>query len=122
MTPERHLLGDGLGGAPNGLRVDGGCRGKDVSVQETMWRVVAPLGAGPRRPPRSGAGRARRGGRPAHEEPPTNPAARSVPLARRLIWAISVAVGAAVARVVAERGAATAWEAATGSPPPGLET
>ena len=39
----------------------------------------------------------------------------------RSIWAISVAVGAAVARVVAERGAATAWEAATGAPPPGLD-
>jgi hypothetical protein len=35
-----------------------------------------------------------------------------------MIWAMSVAVGAAVARVVAERTAATAWKAATGAAPP----
>jgi hypothetical protein len=35
-----------------------------------------------------------------------------------LTWAIAVAVGAAVARVVAQRGAAAAWERATGDPPP----
>ena len=90
-------------------------------MKRILWRAVA-LGAGAAaatavRALASTAWRTTR-----HEDPPTNPAARSVPWRDALIWAISVAVGAAVARVVAERGAATAWEAATGSPPPGLET
>jgi hypothetical protein len=55
-----------------------------------------------------------------HEDPPQHPADRNVAWRAALIWAVSVAVGAAVARVVAERGAAAAWQAATGSPPPDL--
>jgi hypothetical protein len=51
-------------------------------------------------------------------EPPENPAARDVAWRDALIWTTSVAVGAAVARVVAQRGAAAAWERATGDPPP----
>jgi hypothetical protein len=38
-----------------------------------------------------------------------------------LTWATALGVGAAVARVVAQRGAAAAWERATGNPPP-IET
>lgn len=53
-----------------------------------------------------------------HEDPPTHPGSRNVKLHDALIWTVSVAVGAAVARVVAERSAAAAWNAATGSPPP----
>jgi Protein of unknown function (DUF4235) len=53
-----------------------------------------------------------------HEDPPSYPGARDVRWRDALIWAISVAVGAAVARVVAERTAAAAWTAATGSAPP----
>ncbi len=90
-------------------------------MQRILWRVSRWARERPP-PPRFERWRQPRGGRRAHEEPPTNPAARSVPWRDALIWAISVAAGAAVARVVAERGAATAWEAATGSPPPGLET
>jgi hypothetical protein len=90
-------------------------------VQRILWRVTA-LAAGTAsaaavRALASAAWRTTR-----HEDPPSDPAARSVPWRDALIWAISVAVGAAVARVVAERGAATAWEAATGSPPPGVES
>jgi hypothetical protein len=55
-----------------------------------------------------------------HEDPPQHPADPDVPWRAALIWAVSVAVGAAVARVMAERGAAAAWTAATGSPPPDL--
>ena len=89
-------------------------------MQRIMWRVIA-LGAGTAaaaavRAIASAAWRTTR-----HEDPPTNPAARGVRWRDALIWAASVAIGAAVARVVAERGAATAWEAATGSPPPGLD-
>jgi hypothetical protein len=53
-----------------------------------------------------------------HDDPPTHPAARDVSWRDALIWTVSVAVGAAVARVVAERAAAAAWNVAVGSPPP----
>jgi hypothetical protein len=53
-----------------------------------------------------------------HEDPPENPAGRDVSWTDALTWTIAVAVGAAVARVVAQRGAAAAWEKATGDPPP----
>jgi Protein of unknown function (DUF4235) len=55
-----------------------------------------------------------------HEDPPVHPGSRRVRLRDALTWAVSVAVGAAVARVVAERAAAAAWNAATGEPPPEL--
>lgn len=53
-----------------------------------------------------------------HEEPPENPAARDVGWRDALTWAVAVGVGAGVARVVAQRGAAAAWERATGQPVP----
>jgi Protein of unknown function (DUF4235) len=53
-----------------------------------------------------------------HEDPPIHPAARDVRWHDAMIWAISVAIGTAVARVVAERTAAAAWSAATGAAPP----
>ncbi len=49
-----------------------------------------------------------------HEDPPENPAARDVSWPDALAWTIAVAVGAAVARLVAQRGAAAVWERATG--------
>ena len=53
-----------------------------------------------------------------HADPPENPATRDVGWQEALIWATAVAVGAAVARVVAQRGTAAVWERATGDPPP----
>jgi len=53
-----------------------------------------------------------------HEDPPANPVARDVGWRDALTWAVAIGVGAAVARVVAQRGAAAAWERATGDPPP----
>jgi hypothetical protein len=53
--------------------------------------------------------------------PPENPASRGVRWRDALIWSISLGVGAAVSRLVAQRGAAAAWQAATGSRPPGLD-
>ena len=55
------------------------------------------------------------------QDPPENPAARSVRWRDALIWSISLGVGASVSRLVAQRGAAAAWQAATGSQPPGLD-
>ena len=52
------------------------------------------------------------------EEPPVHPGDRDVSWPDALIWAVSAAVGAAVARVVAERAAAAAWTVATGDAPP----
>jgi len=56
-----------------------------------------------------------------HQDPPENPATRGVRWRDALIWSISLGVGAAVSRLVAQRGAAAAWQAATGSQPPGLD-
>jgi hypothetical protein len=53
-----------------------------------------------------------------HEDPPENPVARDVSWPDALSWAIAVAIGAAVARVVAQRGAAALWQRATGEPVP----
>lgn len=54
--------------------------------------------------------------------PPTNPAARGTTWSEALVWAAASGVAMAVARVVAQRGAAEAWRAKTGSYPSGLET
>ena len=53
-----------------------------------------------------------------HEDPPENPAAHDVGWRDALAWTVAIGVGASVARVVAQRGAAKAWEKATGDPPP----
>ena len=54
-------------------------------------------------------------------EPPVNPAARRTSWPEALSWAASSGVALAVSRLVAQRGAAAAWKAKTGSNPPGLE-
>lgn len=56
-----------------------------------------------------------------HQDPPENPASRGVGWRDALIWSISLGVGAGVSRLVAARGAAAAWQVATGSRPPGLD-
>jgi hypothetical protein len=58
----------------------------------------------------------------AEQEPPLNPADRRVSWAQALTWTVGAGVGVGVARLVSQRLAATGWEAATGSPPPGIET
>jgi hypothetical protein len=55
-------------------------------------------------------------------DPPTNPAAPGTRWSEALIWAASSGVALAVTRLVAQRGAAEAWKAKTGTYPPGLET
>ena len=91
--------------------------GLDTTKRRFLWKgiafgsgTVAALGV------RNTAAVLWRTGR--HEEPPTEPAGRDVRWRDALIWAVSVSVGAAVARVIAERTAAAAWNAATGSAPP----
>lgn len=53
-------------------------------------------------------------------EPPLNPADRRVSWTDALGWTITAGIGAGVGRLVSQRVAATAWEAATGSTPPGV--
>jgi hypothetical protein len=55
------------------------------------------------------------------DDPPANPAAPGTSWTDALPWTVATAAGAAVARLVAERGAAAGWEKATGHLPPGLE-
>jgi len=55
-------------------------------------------------------------------DPPTNPASPSTKWSEALAWAVACGVAIAVTRLVAQRGAAEAWKAATGSYPEGLET
>ena len=53
-----------------------------------------------------------------HADPPENPVAKNVGWRDALTWAVAVGVGAGVARVIAQRGAAAVWERATGEPAP----
>ena len=54
-------------------------------------------------------------------EPPSNPASPSTTWTEALSWAVASSVAVAVARLLAHRGAAKAWEKTTGELPPGLE-
>lgn len=54
------------------------------------------------------------------EAPPANPADPAVRWPQALAWSAGLGVGIGVARTIAQRGAARAWTAATGTPPPGL--
>ncbi|MDQ3896546.1 MAG: DUF4235 domain-containing protein [Actinomycetota bacterium] len=86
-----------------------------------LWKVVA-LASG------AAAGAATRallhvGWRRAKgSEPPANPASPSTTWSEALIWAAASGVAMAVTRLVAQRGAAEAWKAGTGSYPAGLES
>lgn len=51
---------------------------------------------------------------------PSNPASRETSWGEALGWAVLAGAIATTARVLAERGAAQAWEAATGETPPGV--
>lgn len=55
-------------------------------------------------------------------DPPANPASPRTNWSEALVWAVSSGVAMAVTRLVAQRGAAEAWKASTGSYPQGLET
>jgi hypothetical protein len=57
----------------------------------------------------------------AEHDPPLNPADRRIGWGDALAWAVAAGVGAGVGRLLSERLAAAGWEAATGSPPPGVQ-
>lgn len=55
-------------------------------------------------------------------EGPVNPADRTIAWSQAIGWAALIGLAGGVARVLGRRGAAAAWERATGEMPPGLET
>lgn len=54
------------------------------------------------------------------EEPPDNPAARSVEWRDALVWSIAVGAAAGVARMLGERSAAAGWKKLRGDYPKGM--
>jgi hypothetical protein len=86
-----------------------------------LWKVVGVLSG-------AAAGAATRGllhagwRRTKGAEPPANPASPSTSWPEALTWAVASGVAMAVTRLVAQRGAAEAWRASTGSYPAGLES
>lgn len=53
------------------------------------------------------------------DDKPTDPGDPGVSWGTALQWAVASGVGVGVARVVAQRAAASAWQSATGAAPPG---
>ncbi|MEO6205763.1 MAG: DUF4235 domain-containing protein [Mycobacteriales bacterium] len=54
-------------------------------------------------------------------DPPRNPAAPGTTWIEALSWAAASGIALAAARLLASRGAASAWQKTTGRLPPGLE-
>lgn len=55
------------------------------------------------------------------DEPPDNPAARSVSWGDALAWTVASAVAVGLSRLLAQRGAAAGWKKVKGSYPKGLD-
>lgn len=91
-----------------------------AGVEKVLWKVVGlGVGIGAAKVSRSLLDKTwtkTRGG-----EPPRNPATRDTTWGEALQWALASGVAVALARLVATRGAAAAWEKTMGHLPPGLE-
>jgi len=90
-------------------------------MQETTWKIVGTGGA-------ILAGMLARKALVASwtkstrlADPPTNPASPTTSWGEALMWAATSGLVVALARLVAQRGAAAGWQRATGALPPGLE-
>lgn len=88
--------------------------------EETTWQMVAVgsaalAGIGARQLMNSGWKLVRR------DEPPQNPAARSVDWSEAIAWTVVTGVVVGLMRLVAERGAATGWRRVKGHYPKGLD-
>lgn len=55
------------------------------------------------------------------DEPPQNPAARSVDWGDALAWTVATGVAVGVGRLLAQRGAAEGWRKVRGSYPEGMD-
>lgn len=91
-----------------------------VGGEERAWSVVALLTAGV-------AGIAVRNllesgwEKIKDDEPPENPAARSVGWPDALAWTVATGVAVGVGRLLAQRGAAAGWKKVRGRYPKGLD-
>lgn len=88
--------------------------------EETTWQVVAVgsaalAGIGARALMNNGWKLVR------GDEPPQNPAARSVDWSEAVAWTVVTGVVVGLMRLVAERGAATGWRRMKGHYPKGLD-
>ena len=54
-------------------------------------------------------------------EPPRNPAVPGVQWSEAITWAVASGVAVAVAKLLATKGVASAWEKSTGALPPGVD-
>jgi hypothetical protein len=96
-------------------------KGARIDRSEVLWKVVS-LGCGALSGIAVEQAFALAWRAAARDDPPSNPADRNRSLRDAVIWGAAVGVGAGIARVMANRGAATVWEAAAGEAPPGVET
>lgn len=93
---------------------------EDLVDDERAWNVVALVSAGV-------AGIAVRNlletswEMVTHEEPPQNPAARSVDWSEALAWTVATGVAVGLGRLLAQRGAAAGWKKMSGHYPRGLD-
>ena len=56
-----------------------------------------------------------------HDEPPENPAARSVDWGDAIAWTVASGVAVGIGRMLAQRGAAAGWKKVKGHYPRGLD-
>jgi hypothetical protein len=98
-------------------------RGRPGSRQVVVWKVVSTgVGVLSGVLVRQAIGFGWKKLTSGREDPPLNPADRRVSWSEGLQWAVASGIGVGVARLVGDRLAARGWEAATGHPPPGIES
>jgi hypothetical protein len=89
-------------------------------VEKVLWKLVGILtGLFAAKTGRSVLDRA--WARTKGGEPPRNPAAPGTTWGEAVTWAVASGVAVAIMRLLATRGAASAWKKAAGHLPPGLE-
>jgi hypothetical protein len=102
------------------IRREAAGKGAEMS-NRVAWRIVASLSA-------MVAGLAARrvlilGWRSVRNtDPPSNPASMRTTWPEAIVWGIASGVVLGLARMIAQRGAAAAWRAATGSYPEDMES
>ena len=96
-----------------------GFQRKDGMSKQIAWRILALVAAG------AAAWAGRRATtliwtRISDSDEPSDPARRDTSWGEAIGWAVLAGAVATTARVLAQRGAAQAWEAATGESPPAV--
>ena len=92
----------------------------DLMDDERTWQIVAVgsaalAGIAARNIMQTGWKLAR------HEDPPDNPAARSVSWTDAILWTVGTGMVVGLTRMLAERGAAAGWKRLRGRYPAGLD-